>query len=161
MAAERADVIQVKTGREGRGRAERRDGWLLAGSLAASLLVYAFVSVAGAGGQQTETQAFVVIAIGSAAWLVFAVLQVMWWLAGKAKFWRPPYGVLGFFFLVASLIGIPTLLIPRWRRWLFRMMKPYDDPVVASLRRLDDVRAAGALTETEYEARKSEILSRL
>jgi hypothetical protein len=63
--------------------------------------------------------------------------------------------------VVGSLIGIPTLLIPRWRRWLFRDLKPNDDAVLDSLGQLADIRAAGVLTDEDYDAKKSEILARL
>jgi uncharacterized membrane protein len=153
-------VFEDAAGRDA-GRVARSSVWLLSGALAGSLLVYAFVAVAGAGNAESDVGAFVSIGIVAAVWLIFAILQVRWWRAGKAKFWRPPYGVLGAFLVVGSLIGIPTLLIPRWRRWLFRTMKPDDDPVLDSLRRLTDIHAAGVLTDDEYDAKKSEILSRL
>jgi Short C-terminal domain len=145
------------------GRDARRSGWLLVASLAGSLLLYALLALLSAFGNQGPDgdSELSIVGFFAGVWLVFAILQVRWWRAGKAKFWRPTYGVLVVFVVVGSLIGIPTLLIPRWRRELFRIMKPDDDPVLDSLRRLDDIRAAGALTDQEYKAKKSEILSRI
>lgn len=88
-------------------------------------------------------------------WLVLAVLQIEWWRKGYDRYWRPAYswvmtaagaGVVGIPGVVAvSLLGpgpgvfqnalyaaawivsaaLP-LSIPRFRRWLFQMLRPYD-----------------------------------
>jgi hypothetical protein len=112
--------------------AVERSGWRLAFALVGSFLLYAFVAIMGANqGPNGSFPAWLVWAgFCAAVWLVLAILQVRWWRAGRAKFWRPPYGVMAISFVVLSLIGIPTLLLPRWRRWLLRAAKPDDTAVV-------------------------------
>jgi multisubunit Na+/H+ antiporter MnhB subunit len=92
-------------------------------------------------------------------WLVFAPLQVRWWARGYEKFWRPVYAWSLLGFIVFSLILLPLLLWPRFRRWLFRVLKPVDPPSWnKELRVLAQLREEGILTADEFEAKKAEIL---
>jgi hypothetical protein len=60
-----------------------------------------------------------------------------------------------------SIVFLPVLLWPRFRRWLFRVMKPTDPPGWdASLRSLAKLRDDGVLTAEEFEVKKAEILRR-
>ena len=92
-------------------------------------------------------------------WLVFALLQIRWWASGCEKFWRPIYAWTLFGYIALSLIFLPLLLWPRFRRWLFRVMKPKDPPGWdSSLRALARLRDEGILTPEEFEAKKAEVL---
>jgi hypothetical protein len=94
-------------------------------------------------------------------WLVFVPLQSRWWAKGYEKFWRPLYAWTFLGLIVVSLIFLPLLLWPRFRRWLFRVTKPTDPPGWdASLRTLAQLRNDGILTDEEFEAKKQEILGR-
>ena len=92
-------------------------------------------------------------------WLGFALLQIRWWAKGYEKFWRPLYAWTLLGSIVLSLIFLPLLLWPRFRRWLFRVLKPQDppgwDPALRTLARLRD---DGILTDAEFDAKKDEIL---
>jgi hypothetical protein len=95
-------------------------------------------------------------------WLVFALLQVRWWARGDAKFWRPLYGWTLFGYIVISLFFLPLLLWPRFRRWLFRVMKPADPAswqLETTLRALARLRDDGILSPDEFEQKKRELLA--
>ena len=97
-------------------------------------------------------------------WVVFALLQIRWWARGDAKFWRPIYGWALMGHIVLSLIFLPVLLWPRFRRWLLRVMKPTDPPgwgLDASLKALISLRDQGLLTSEEFEAKRAELLQRI
>jgi hypothetical protein len=95
-------------------------------------------------------------------WLVFALLQIWWWSRGYEKFWRPLYAWTLFGNIVLSLVFLPILFWPRFRRWLFRVMKPTDPPPApgwdASLRALARLRDDGIITPEEFEAKKADVL---
>ena len=95
-------------------------------------------------------------------WIVFAVLQWVWWSKGRGKFWRPIYAWTLFGHIVLSLVFLPLLLWPRLRRWLFRVMKPTDPPEwETSLRALARLRDEGVLTAAEFlRRRRVELLGR-
>ena len=99
-----------------------------------------------------------------AIWIVFALLQVLWWARGDEKFRRPIYAWALLGHIVLSLIFLPVLLWPRFRRWLLRALKPADTPEWApetSLRALARLRDDGLLTSEEFDAKKAEILGRV
>ena len=63
--------------------------------------------------------------------------------------------------IVLSLIFLPVLLWPRFRRWLNRVMKPVDPPRrdwEEKLRVLARLRDEGILTPEEFESKKAEVL---
>ena len=94
-------------------------------------------------------------------WGVFAVLQAYWWQKGYAKFWRPVYPWALFVCLVLSLFFLLLLLWPRFRRWLFRVMRPTDPPAwEASLGALVRLRDDGVLSAEEFEVKRTELLGR-
>ena len=97
-------------------------------------------------------------------WLVFAALQVRWWARGDAKFWRPIYAWTLLGYIVMSLIFLPFLIWPRFRRWLFRVLKPADPPewkLERSIRSLAQLRDDGLISEDEFTAKKADILARV
>ena len=97
-------------------------------------------------------------------WVVFALLQIRWWARGDEKFWRPIYAWTLLGLIVISLIFLPFLLWPRFRRWLFRVMKPTDLPGLgldSSLRALAQLRDEGLLTSEEFEAKRADMLRRV
>ena len=114
------------------------------------------------GDTSTTTEVWLASTISwGVIWVVFALLQVRWWARGDEKFWRPIYAWALLGFIVLSLIALPILLWPRFRRWLFRVMKPSDPPehgLEASLRALARLRDEGLLTAEEFEAKKAEVL---
>jgi hypothetical protein len=97
-------------------------------------------------------------------WVAFAVLQIVWWSKGYEKFWRPVYSWTLLGYIVISLIFLPFLLWPRFRRWLFRVIKPTDPPRLesptwdATLRTLAQLRDDGILTPEEFAAKKQDVL---
>ena len=94
-------------------------------------------------------------------WVVFALLQIRWWARGDEKFWRPIYAWTLLGSIVLSLIFLPVLLWPRFRRWLNRVMKPVDPPRrdwEEKLRVLARLRDEGILTPEEFESKKAEVL---
>jgi hypothetical protein len=94
-------------------------------------------------------------------WIVFALLQVRWWARGDEKFWRPLYAWTLLAYVVLSLFFLPLLLWPRFRRWLFRVLKPADPPdwrLETSLRTLARLRDDGILTSEEFETKKADLL---
>jgi hypothetical protein len=101
--------------------------WRLVGALAGSLAVCGLVAFSGAFGAETERQWAYWSAGCLAYWAVFAVLQVVWWRQGRVKFWRPVYPGALLVGILFTVFFIPTLLIPRFRRWLGTVIRP-DDP---------------------------------
>ena len=101
-------------------QAQHGDWWSLVFSLFLSFLYCALLAFVGALGAETVTVRVVWIAAWAVYWLVFAVLQVWWWRKGYGNFWRPVYAWSLFAFICLSLFFLPVLLVPRFRRWLFR-----------------------------------------
>ncbi len=103
------------------GILERHD---LARGLIQSFAFCAVCGLLGVVGAHT-TQAFAAwVGVWGGYWLLFLPLQVVWWAQGRETFWRPIYPTALLLVVLVSLIGIPTLLIPSFRRWLFGNMKP-------------------------------------
>ena len=97
----------------------------LARSLVLSFLFCALLALAAEVAGDTPVGAWLIwIAACAAYWLVFAVLQVRWRRRGYRGFWRPVYPTALLVFICASLIGVPLLLVPRFRRWLWMNMQP-------------------------------------
>jgi hypothetical protein len=97
-------------------------------------------------------------------WIVFALLQTRWWARGDEKFWRPIYSWTLLGYIVTSLIFLPVLLWPRFRRWLFRVLKPVDPlgfGLRTSLSALEQLRDEGLLTPEEFESKRSDVLRRI
>jgi hypothetical protein len=105
----------------------------LLGALLCSFLVYQFlVLLSGNQGPEGSVKAWIIAgSFLEAVWVVLAVLQIRWWRDGKRFFYRPPYAVLLWMLLIFSTVGLVSLLIPRWRRWLVRITRP-DDPAPRS-----------------------------
>jgi len=126
--------------------------------LGASLLVCLFVIVAGGSNTGSDTAFYVTAIVAVGYWAAVAVLEVRWWRKGYERFWRPMYSWV-LTLLAGAILGVPLaallvaaypgvsnsvvgvvdvfsplllLLIPRFRRWLFRQWKPYDSPAVAA-----------------------------
>jgi hypothetical protein len=101
--------------------------------LAASFGVCAFLALAAAGNTDSDTSAVWTIFAVGVYWLTSAVLMVWWWTKGYDHFWRPMASWGLSLIVVSGLLGLPILLLlwPRFRRWLFRQLKPYDDRVSA------------------------------
>jgi hypothetical protein len=106
----------------------------LLGALLCSFLLYQFLVLVSANqGPQGSVKGWIIFgSFLEAVWVVLAVLQIRWWRAGKRFFYRPPYAVLLWMLVIAfSVVGVASLLIPRWRRWLMRITRP-DDPAPRS-----------------------------
>jgi hypothetical protein len=96
---------------------------LLRGLFLSLLFCSGLLVFAALGASSSDELRIVTLACGG-YWLVFAALQVLWRSQGREHFWRPVYPTALFVLLLASLIFIPLLLVPRFRRWLFGNMYP-------------------------------------
>jgi hypothetical protein len=102
----------------------------LLGALLGSFLFYQFLALMSVNqGPQGSVKGWIIFgSFLEAVWVVLAILQIRWWSAGKRFFYRPPYAVLLWMLVIAfSIVGVASLLIPPWRRWLLRITRP-DDP---------------------------------
>jgi hypothetical protein len=94
-------------------------------SLAGTFVLYALIALLSANNSSITLNEWLIWSgIVAACWISLAVLQVRWWRAGKPGYWRPPFFWPLMGLLAISWIGLLSLLIPRWRRWLFRGLTP-------------------------------------
>jgi hypothetical protein len=96
----------------------------LARALCLSFLFCAGLALLVVMSSGTPRTGLVWTAICAVYWLVFVVLQVWWRRQGREKFWRPVYPMVLLVGVCASVIFLPLLLVPRFRRWLLGNMNP-------------------------------------